>query len=166
MKAAGSGLGSAAFMVYDEDSSMAAIAASASRFLAVESCGQCLHCKRDGFTIANALERLRGSNARENDLDTITQNLITITDGARCSLATQQQVVVGSILRHFADELQAAPCRRRPDVETLPIAPIIAIQDGRAVLDGNAARKQPDSELEDTWSGKFPAERFTRGDRR
>jgi NADH-quinone oxidoreductase subunit F len=59
MKAAGSGLGSAAFMVYDEDSSMAAIATSASRFLAVESCGQCLHCKRDGLDRGRPRTRAR-----------------------------------------------------------------------------------------------------------
>jgi NADH:ubiquinone oxidoreductase subunit F (NADH-binding) len=162
MKASGSGLGSAAFMVYDEDSSMAAIATSASRFLAVESCGQCLHCKRDGLTIADALERVRGSEGQQSDLDTIAENLITITDGARCSLATQQQVVVGSILQHFAAELRSPTGSERAGIETLPIAPIVGIRDGRAVLDGDAARKQPDWSFEDNWSGKFPAERFTR----
>jgi NADH-quinone oxidoreductase subunit F len=165
MKAAGSGLGSAAFMVCDEDSSMAAIAASASRFLAVESCGQCLHCKRDGLTIANALERLRGSEGQQSDVDTIAENLITITDGARCSLATQQQVVVGSILQHFAVELRTPIGDMHAGIETLPIAPIIDIRGGRAVLDGTAARKQPDWSFEDNWSGKFPAERFTRSER-
>ena len=164
MQAAGSGLGSAAFVVYDEDSSMAAIAASVSRFLAVESCGQCLHCKCDGLTIANALERLGRSNARKNDLETIAENLITITDGARCSLASQQQIVVGSILRHFEAELRAVPGGQPAGVETVPVAPIVGIQNGRALLDTAAIHKQPDWTFEDNWSGKFPAERFTRSE--
>jgi NADH-quinone oxidoreductase subunit F len=162
MKAVGSGLGSAAFMVFDEDASMATVAASASRFLAVESCGQCLHCKRDGLTIANALGRLSRSEARGSDLDTIAENLITITDGARCSLATQQQVVVGSILQHFGDELRAPPGGDRLGLETLPIAPLIGISGGQAEFDADAVRKQPDWSYDDNWSGKFPAERLTR----
>jgi NADH:ubiquinone oxidoreductase subunit F (NADH-binding) len=165
MRAAGSALGSASFMVYADDTSMATIAASASRFLAVESCGQCLHCKRDGLAIANALERVRGTEAQKCDLDTIAENLITITDGARCSLAMQQQVVVGSILQHFGDELRAPAGDRRTGIETPPIAPIIGIHDGHASLDSSTTRKQPDWSFEGNWSGKLPAERFTRRER-
>jgi NADH-quinone oxidoreductase subunit F len=45
LAAIGSGLGSAGFIVYDDTRSMLAVARSVSRFLYVESCGQCRACK-------------------------------------------------------------------------------------------------------------------------
>ncbi len=45
MARAGSGLGAAGFIVYDETACMVEVAAQFSRFLWVESCGQCTACK-------------------------------------------------------------------------------------------------------------------------
>ena len=45
LAAAGGGLGSAGFIVYDDTRSMVAVARMVSRFLYVESCGQCRACK-------------------------------------------------------------------------------------------------------------------------
>ncbi len=58
-RAAGSWLGSASFIVLDDESDMVAVAAGVSRFLAVESCGQCEPCKLDGLELADKLERPR-----------------------------------------------------------------------------------------------------------
>ena len=57
MRDAGTGLGSAGFIVFDDRTDPVAIARGISRFLAVESCGQCEPCKRDGLGIAQP-ERL------------------------------------------------------------------------------------------------------------
>src|SRR3546814_5922397 len=51
----GSGLGSAGFIVIDDTVDIVAVAHGVSRFLAVESCGQCSPCKHDGLTIAATL---------------------------------------------------------------------------------------------------------------
>jgi NADH-quinone oxidoreductase subunit F len=161
LKAIGSGLGAAAFMIFDDVSDMAAVAASASRFLAVESCGQCTSCKRDGLTIAGALDRVRRSAALETDIDTVTQKLVTITDGARCSLASQQQVVIGSIVELFGDEMRAHASGSRVGVEEATIAPVSALEAECAVFETDASRKQPDWTFNDTWSGKYPAELLT-----
>src|SRR5207245_4681869 len=45
MQAVGSGLGSAGFIVYDDTACMVDVARTFSRFLWVESCGQCEACK-------------------------------------------------------------------------------------------------------------------------
>ena len=45
MKGIGSALGSASFIVLDDTTDVAAVAAGVARFLAVESCGQCTPCK-------------------------------------------------------------------------------------------------------------------------
>ena len=58
MAAAGSGLGSASLIVFDERRDPVAIAEGVARFLEVESCGQCEPCKRDGRAIADHLRTL------------------------------------------------------------------------------------------------------------
>src|SRR5262249_51466590 len=47
----GSGLGTGGYFVFDEQTDLVAVAHAAARFLAVESCGLCEPCKRDGLTI-------------------------------------------------------------------------------------------------------------------
>ncbi len=89
MAAAGSGLGAAGFIVFDEDDDLVAVAHGVSRFLAVESCGQCTPCKQDGGAMRDALDRLRRSEALDGDLDVLRDRLVTVTDGARCYLASQ-----------------------------------------------------------------------------
>ena len=83
-------------------------------FLAVESCGQCAACKDDGLMIADVLDRIATSSAHADDLDVLHDRLATVADGARCNLATQQQVVVGSLIDRFPDAIRRArPPRRR-----------------------------------------------------
>ena len=160
MESIGSGLGAAAFMVLDDETDVAAVAAGASRFLAVESCGQCVPCKRQGLAVADALERLCRSQAEEHELDTIADQLVSIADGARCSLATQHQVVVGSFLELFRDELRAHVDGDAPGEPPAPFAVIVSLDEGRAVLDDTQARKQPDWTFEEPWSGRYPADRL------
>ena len=51
MAAAGGGLGAAGFIVLDDQVDLVAVAHGVSRFLSVESCGQCTPCKEDGLAI-------------------------------------------------------------------------------------------------------------------
>jgi NADH:ubiquinone oxidoreductase subunit F (NADH-binding) len=159
MTAAGSGLGACAFIVFDDTSDMTAVAAGVSRFLAVESCGQCTPCKLDGITIADALDALRRSDANAIDAETVDERLLTVADSARCSLATQHQVVVRSIVDRFSPELD-----RHLDgggaTARVDIAPIVDIVRGEALVEGEQARKQPDWSFDETWSGKSPADRL------
>ena len=64
MAAAGSGLGAAGFIVFDDADDLVAVAAGVSRFLAVESCGQCTPCKQDGREISEILARLGRNEPR------------------------------------------------------------------------------------------------------
>src|SRR6185295_1681656 len=107
MRDIGSGLGACGFIVFDDETDLVAVAHGISRFLAVESCGQCTPCKQDGLTISTALDRLRRSAGDANDLETISGRLRTVVDGARCALATQQQVVVESAMRLFPEQFEA-----------------------------------------------------------
>src|SRR5436190_4303348 len=85
MLAAGSGLGSAGVLVYDDTVDLTRVAAGVSRFRAIESCGQCTPCKRDGLALAELLERFcESDDVTERDLAKVRDYVSTVGDEARC----------------------------------------------------------------------------------
>jgi NADH:ubiquinone oxidoreductase subunit F (NADH-binding) len=161
LAAIGSGLGSAGFIVLDEETDVLAVAHAAARFLAVESCGQCEPCKDDGLAIAAHLEGLASVRPTQEDLDALPQRLSTVARGARCSLATQQERVIGSLLAafpgHFRRRLEGVPAEALPPEGVLPLVDISA---GEAVLDTEHLTKQPDWTHEAIWDGRWPAQEW------
>ena len=161
MKAIGSGLGSAGFIVIADGTDPVSVAAGVSRFLAVESCGQCTPCKQDGLEIATLLAAAANGEGSADDLVTVKARLGTVADGARCSLAGQQQAVVGSLLNAFPQQVAS---RFEPDaipVEVRLVAALIDIGDQGATVDSTFVDKQPDWTYDEVDSGKTPVERFT-----
>ena len=156
----GSGLGAAGFIVFDDTDDLAAVAAGVSRFLAVESCGQCTPCKRDGLVLSGALARLCRSEGSARTLGEIGDLVRTVSDSARCYLGLQHQAVVESIVTGFGDELQAHVDGRAQAVEPMLVAELIGIEGDEAVINGRQADKQPDWSYGPEDSGKWPAERF------
>ncbi|MFN8027173.1 MAG: NADH-ubiquinone oxidoreductase-F iron-sulfur binding region domain-containing protein [Acidimicrobiia bacterium] len=161
LRAAGSGLGAAGFLVFDDSADPVAIAAGVAHFLAVESCGQCVPCKRDGLELAALLRDAAGARADDRTLGNLRDRLLTVTDGARCNLATQQQVVLTSLVEQFPAEFAAHVGETTAAaVAPVPIAPIDDIVDGVARLDGRQAAKQPDWTFDPVDSGQWPANRL------
>ena len=160
MRDAGTGLGAAGFIVFDDTVDLAAVALGVARFLSVESCGQCIPCKQDGLAVAELLDRVRRSEANEIDLVAVNDRLLTITDGARCNLAAQQQLVIGSVLKSFPEALRAHINGTKRAVEPYVVAPIVDIENDRAVLDVQHLAKQPDWTFDETYSGASPADRI------
>jgi len=161
LSAIGSGLGSGGFIVFDDTVDMTAVAAGVARFLAVESCGQCSPCKLDGLNLAQRLAKLSASEAGSHDIDVIRHRLTTVADRSRCFLATQQQVLVGSILEHFGDDAEAHLSNGLAPVEPELIAELIDIRGGTAVLDERHRQKQPDWTFNARDSGTVPVERYS-----
>jgi NADH-quinone oxidoreductase subunit F len=159
LEEAGSGLGSAGFIVFDDSDDPVAVAAGVSRFLAVESCGQCTPCKQDGLAIAGLLERLSRDQSDDTDLEALTSRLTTVTDSARCYLATQHQRVVESVLRLFPDSVRAHAEMEAPALEPALIVPIVDLDGDAATLDEDHAGKQPDWTHDEEYSGQSPADR-------
>jgi NADH:ubiquinone oxidoreductase subunit F (NADH-binding) len=159
MQSIGSGLGAAGFIVFDDSTDLVAVAHGVSRFLAVESCGQCTPCKQDGLALAELLDRLRRSEGDENDLAAVEDRLKTVTERARCFLASQHQRVVESILRLFPEQVRAHATDGARPARPEPIVPILDIAGDVAVLDERQARKQPDWTFDETYSGQSPADR-------
>ena len=160
MSAIGSGLGSGAFIVFDDTADMTAVAAGVARFLAVESCGQCSPCKLDGITLSRRLDLVTHSEAREHDLAEIDKRIGTVADRSRCFLATQQQVVLESIREQFPEEFTAHLTGSAPPVEPELIAELVDIHDGKAVLDERHRFKQFDWGYQRD-SGSVPVELYT-----
>jgi NADH:ubiquinone oxidoreductase subunit F (NADH-binding) len=160
MRAAGSGLGAAGFIAFDDSRDLVAVAAGVARFLAVESCGQCRHCKDDGLALADLLARLSRSAPAARDADELTTRLDLVAEGARCNLATQQQVVIGSILDGYPDLVDAHAGGHAPGADPAPVAELRDVSDGRAVLEERQLSKQPDWTYEPVDSGQWPADRL------
>ena len=160
LAAIGSGLGSAGFVVYDDTDDLVAVVAGVSRFLAVESCGQCTPCKQGGLALSERLDRLSRSAADERDMVAIRERVDTVADGARCYLASQQEVVVSSLLSCFPDQVEAHLTGTAPGVEPALIAELVTITDGVATVDERHHDKQPDWTYDATYSGQAPADRL------
>jgi hypothetical protein len=116
-----------------------------SRFLSVESCGQCPPCKLGSGEITARLERLQAGVAGDVDLEAITYWLARVTDGARCYLATEEQLVVASLLQSFPDEFVAHVAQRGcPLPRPLVLPKLVDLSAGVATVDERQERKQPD----------------------
>jgi NADH:ubiquinone oxidoreductase subunit F (NADH-binding) len=161
MAAIGSGLGSAGYIVIDDATDAVSVAAGASRYLAVESCGQCTPCKQDGAEISAKLAAIAAGSGEPADLDAIRTRLGTIVDGARCSLAAQHQAVVGSLLRSFEPEFTKQCQLGVTPVEVRLVSALLDVTAEAARFDETFAGKQLDWTYADIDSGKSPVERFT-----
>jgi NADH-quinone oxidoreductase subunit F len=146
--------------VIADETAAISVAAGASRFLAVESCGQCTPCKQDGLEIARLLEGAAEGQGSPDDLVTVRERLATVVDGARCSLASQQQIVIGSLLSAFDREIAASFEPNVPAVGVHLIAGLVDIDDEGVTMDTSFATKQPDWTYDEVDSGKTPVERF------
>lgn len=142
---AGSGMGAAGFVVFDDTACMVEAARAMSRFLYVESCGQCPPCKLGSGEITASLERIEAGQGSDGDVARIGSWLGKVTDGARCFLATQERRVVGSVLSAFPDEfaahLESGGC---PQPRPVTVAKLVDLGGGVARYDERQARKQPD----------------------
>jgi NADH:ubiquinone oxidoreductase subunit F (NADH-binding) len=145
LAAAGSGMGAAGFIVYDDTTCMVEVAHLFSRFLSVESCGQCPACKLGSGEITTALAQIEAGTTTNRTADQLTTWLTKVTDANRCYLGREEQLVVSSILTSFAEEVEehgrAGGCDRH---RGLLVPKLVDLVDGVATYDERSARKQPD----------------------
>jgi NADH-quinone oxidoreductase subunit F len=144
-EAIGSGMGAAGFLVHDDTACMVDAAYRLSRFLSIESCGQCPPCKIGAGAITAALERIETGAGGDDDIAAIHGWLERVTDGSRCYLAVEEQRLVSSILRAFPEEFaEHLEQHRCPRPGRHPIPKLVDLADGRATYDESFWRKRPD----------------------
>jgi NADH:ubiquinone oxidoreductase subunit F (NADH-binding) len=143
-EAAGSGLGAAGFIVYDDSACMVEVAAMVSRFLFVESCGQCPPCKLGTGYITDALNRLCAGQGTEADIARIHERMRIVTDGNRCYLPVQERTLISSLLERFPEDFAAHLEGWCPSDRVILTPKIVELRDGVATYDDKQERKQPD----------------------
>jgi len=145
-EAIGSGLGAAGFIVVDDTACMVEVARLVSRFLFVESCGQCPPCKLGSEQITRLLVQIEGGNATKSHLDELRDWLRKVTDGNRCFLAVEEQRVIASILDCFGDDevVEHIEAGRCPGPRPVAFPKLVDLHDGVAVYDQDYERKRPD----------------------
>ena len=134
-----------------------------SRFLAIESCGQCTPCKQDGLEVADQLDQLRRGETSDDAIERIMPLLAARARGARA--ATSPASTSGSCRASSAASPDVAVAHATDQVASEPvlIAPIIDIDDDGVVhIDEDHRTKQPDWEHGDSWNGQSPADRLRR----
>lgn len=145
MKKAGSALGSAGFVVYDDTACMVQVAHEFSRFLYVESCNQCPPCKIGSRRITERLERFLNGGSTPQDIDDIWETTTWVENNQRCYLATSEAVVMYSVVHAFRDEFMEHvndTCDRRHDIV---IPKMTDYAEGKGfTYDLRYSRKQPD----------------------
>jgi hypothetical protein len=115
-----------------------------SRFLHVESCGQCGACKINSGEIAKTLERLENGGADERDINNVASQLRMVTDQSRCYLPEELQVLVRSILTAFPEDFVDHLERQLKPRRTYQLPKIVDLQGGQATYDERINYKQPD----------------------
>ncbi len=150
MRAAGSALGSAGFIVYDDTACMVQVAYNFSNFLHVESCNQCPPCKIGSGRITEDLRRLLTGEADAQALQDVVDTTTWVEEGQRCFLASSEALVMAGIVEKFPDDFAAhleGRCDKRHD---LPLPKMVDYDGaGRFLYDEHYVHKQPDWTYDD-----------------
>lgn len=120
MQEAGLGLGSGGFIVYDTSRSIIDVLSVLVNFLAVESCGQCNACKLGTMEMTDVLRSAQRAEATQTDLERMLKRNQTVTDLNRCFLPVGAQLLVGSTVQAFADEIAGTVERGETTPADLP----------------------------------------------
>ena len=146
MGAVGTGLGSGGFVVYDDSACIVRATLAFSRFLYVESCGQCPACKHGTGAITDLLERIDRGEGSEGDVETILARALTVTDAQRCALPTGETLVAQSAIQVYGSEFAEHLGRACPRPRDLPVPKIVDfdVAAGGFRFDDRYRLKQPD----------------------
>lgn len=134
LRAAGSGLGSGGFIVFDDTVCMADVGAAYSSFLAHESCGQCPPCKLGCRSLAEMFERLERGTADRYLLQEMAAWAERVTDANRCGLGAGERALAAGILNRFGEELAGHIPGGCAFERRVKVAKLVELDDGRFEL--------------------------------
>jgi len=129
MKAAGSMLGTASVIVYDDRHCMVDLAANMSLFYRDESCGKCTPCREGTYLFHEILSRIEAGRGQPGDIDRLLTICDYIPGESICALGDGAVAPVAATLRYFRAEYEAhielkgCPVQRRYQVagECFPV---------------------------------------------
>jgi NADH:ubiquinone oxidoreductase subunit F (NADH-binding) len=146
MRRAGSGLGAAGFAVFDDSACIVQAAYRYSRFLYVESCGQCPACKLGTGEVTEALRAIEEGGGSERDLERILVQARGSTGGQKCALPTGESLLMQSLVQAFGDEFGRHLGSSCPLPRQLPFHKLVDwdAAAGRFTYDLAYSEKRPD----------------------
>jgi NADH-quinone oxidoreductase subunit F len=107
LKAAGSALGSAGFIVMDETTDMIEAVLNLSHFYSHESCGQCTPCREGGHWIEKIFHRIARGEGLPGDTDLIDRICEQIGGHTICAFGDTMILPYRSIIRKYPEEFKA-----------------------------------------------------------
>jgi NADH-quinone oxidoreductase subunit F len=142
----GSGLGSGGFAVFDDSACMVNAAHLYSRFLYVESCGQCPACKFGTGQATELLAKLESGGGSDWEVESLLARAKSATDGQKCALPTGESLLVQSLVQVFPDEFRSHLGGACPLPREITFHKIVDWHpaERRFVYDRSYAGKQPD----------------------
>ncbi|MFB3739650.1 MAG: NADH-ubiquinone oxidoreductase-F iron-sulfur binding region domain-containing protein, partial [Candidatus Velamenicoccus archaeovorus] len=146
MRRMGSGLGSGGFAVFDDRTCIVGLALRYSRFLSVESCGQCPPCKLGTGAVTEELRGIEEGRGDADALDVILARARTCTDGQRCALPTGESLLMQSLVYAFGDEFREHLGRPCPHPDGVAFPKIVDLDEasGTFLYDERYHLKRPD----------------------
>ncbi|MCC6492398.1 MAG: NADH-quinone oxidoreductase subunit NuoF [Pirellulales bacterium] len=109
IKAGCLGLGTAAVIVVDDQTSMVDVLYNCCRFMSHESCGQCTPCREGTKWMTRILERIRVGHGKLEDLDTLVEvagSMGIIPGTTICGLADGAAWPVKNAIKKFRSEFE------------------------------------------------------------
>jgi NADH-quinone oxidoreductase subunit F len=103
--AAGSMLGTAAVMVYDETVDLVEVALYWSRFYSAESCGQCTNCREGTHWLERVFTRIHEGGGNEQDVKMIADMRTQMAGTTICVLSDAAVFYPTSLLKLFPEEM-------------------------------------------------------------
>jgi NADH-quinone oxidoreductase subunit F len=155
---AGTGLGSAGFVVIDDATSIPRVAQSVARFLYVESCNQCSACKAGLRIASRAIDEIFDpAQATPDDPERALFGASSAPQANRCYLPVQGSILIPALIRRYEPEFVEQVAHPERDVAAWPIPKLVDWDEQREVfvIDERQALKQPD------WTYREPSERPT-----
>jgi NADH-quinone oxidoreductase subunit F len=102
------GLGSAGFVVFDDETDIPRVAQAVARFLYVESCNQCSACKTELGLASQALDAMFDSTKSTAGLiEAAIVSARRAPQGNRCYLPAEGAALIPSLLRSFGPDFEA-----------------------------------------------------------
>ena len=101
---AGSLLGTAALMIFDQNTCIVRATLRFTEFYAHESCGKCTPCREGTYWLVQILERLEHGTGTAEDLNTLLDTCDNIFGRAFCALGDGATSPIVSSIQHFRDE--------------------------------------------------------------
>jgi NADH-quinone oxidoreductase subunit F len=117
------GLGTAAVIVIDDETSMVDALYNCCRFFAHESCGQCTPCRQGTSWSARILERIRDGRGESKDLDTLMDiaNGMGIIPGTTiCGLSDGAAWPIKNAIKKFRPEFEEYIASKRRAADPVP----------------------------------------------